>query len=302
LAQTKFVTVVQEASGASVQLAYTDTGGGGIPLLFYPPLGHSKELLKVFQPYLAETFRCIPWDPPGVGESGIPEAEPYRIRQETETLRLFLDALGLDRVVLFGISRGATAAFTFALKYPERVHGVVAQGAVINSADFANWERSAMQQVQRLMQAERPMLRRAVRYSIAGAVVARFPKLHETLPYLPLTREARERLGDITALAIRSIRNVATDAFDGALDDLMCNVHLESALQTLSVPLYLADGSFSLGRGYRPINTFKRIRAAVPDELLTAKVLLGGHFAALGNAERFAQYVCAWARNHCRDT
>ena len=66
-------------------------------------------------------FRVIRYDLRGHGESA-PPAVPYATHED---LRSVLDALGVERATLIGLSAGAEIATDFALVHPERVRRLV---------------------------------------------------------------------------------------------------------------------------------------------------------------------------------
>ena len=70
--------------------------------------------------------RLIAWDRPGLGDSDIdPHASPNSVADDMIHV---LDALGVDRVGIFGWSAGALFALAAASRHPERVTGVVLAG------------------------------------------------------------------------------------------------------------------------------------------------------------------------------
>jgi pimeloyl-ACP methyl ester carboxylesterase len=75
-------------------------------------------------PALAEDFTVYAPDWPGYGGSGFP-SDPPSTAYYRETLGELLDALGLDRPALVGISMGGGVALGFALDRPDRVSRLV---------------------------------------------------------------------------------------------------------------------------------------------------------------------------------
>jgi pimeloyl-ACP methyl ester carboxylesterase len=75
-------------------------------------------------PVLARGHRVVAPDWPGYGESDKPAHRstlPYLER----TLKRLLDALGIERATLAGVSMGGAVAIGFALRHPERVERLV---------------------------------------------------------------------------------------------------------------------------------------------------------------------------------
>jgi pimeloyl-ACP methyl ester carboxylesterase len=80
------------------------------------------------QKALADRFRLILPDRRGFGHS----TAPPDIASEPADLLQLCDRLGLERPVLVGMSQGGRVALEFALRHPERVAGLVLQGAPVN--------------------------------------------------------------------------------------------------------------------------------------------------------------------------
>ncbi|MBF2065738.1 MAG: alpha/beta hydrolase [Calothrix sp. C42_A2020_038] len=73
---------------------------------------------------LSHEYHCFAPDLLGFGESEIPDIH-YSIDLQVESLAEFLTALKLERVYLVAHSLGAWVAASYALKYPERVLGLI---------------------------------------------------------------------------------------------------------------------------------------------------------------------------------
>lgn len=107
------------------KLYYVDHGKGR-PLLFVHGLGGDHHL---FDPQIAvfrQTHRVIAPHNRGNGWSGRLEGPPKRVLdQQCGDLAALIRYLGLERVVLCGISYGGVLGFHFVLSYPELVAGMV---------------------------------------------------------------------------------------------------------------------------------------------------------------------------------
>lgn len=119
------------------QVHYEEQGSGDttVVLLHETPLNHWA--FERLQPILAESYRVIAFDSPGYGESDPPPASTT-IEEYSETFREAIDALGLDRVVLFGVHTGASYVVELA-----HILGDRAQAAVIIGVPF--YEESVRQ-------------------------------------------------------------------------------------------------------------------------------------------------------------
>ncbi len=80
------------------------------------------------QTALADRFRLIVPDRRGFGRS----TAPFDIEAETDDLIAVRAALGLERMILIGMSQGGRVALRFAHRHPELVAGLVLQGAALD--------------------------------------------------------------------------------------------------------------------------------------------------------------------------
>jgi esterase len=74
---------------------------------------------------LRDEFHCMALDQRGHGDSDWAPDADYSIATQREDLRGFVDALGLDRLVLAGMSMGAINALAFAIHYPRKLSHLV---------------------------------------------------------------------------------------------------------------------------------------------------------------------------------
>lgn len=77
---------------------------------------------------LADRFRLVVPDRRGFGRS----TAPFDIEAETDDLLAIRAALGLERMILVGMSQGARVALRFAHRHPAHVAGLVLQGAPLD--------------------------------------------------------------------------------------------------------------------------------------------------------------------------
>ncbi|NWD06883.1 alpha/beta fold hydrolase [Pseudomonas gingeri] len=117
-----------EADGISV--FYREAGAPDAPVLLllhgFPSSSHQfRDLI----PLLAEKYRLIAPDLPGFGFTEVPAERNYVYTFDAlgETLRQFVDVLGLKRYALYFFDYGAPTGLRLALAYPERVSAIVSQ-------------------------------------------------------------------------------------------------------------------------------------------------------------------------------
>jgi pimeloyl-ACP methyl ester carboxylesterase len=98
----------------------------GAPIVLLHGAGANLEDMDIaLGERLAARHRVILLDRPGFGFSARKAGEGSSPAYQAAVLRLVLDGLGVDRVILVGHSWGGTLALTFALDYPQRVAGLV---------------------------------------------------------------------------------------------------------------------------------------------------------------------------------
>jgi 3-oxoadipate enol-lactonase len=103
---------------------YWDEEGQGDPLLLIMGLGYPSIAWYRTRPVLAKSFRTIGLDNRGVGNSEMPPG-PYPIPVMASDAAAVLDAAGVDRAHVFGISMGGMIAQEFALQYSKRVRSLI---------------------------------------------------------------------------------------------------------------------------------------------------------------------------------
>ncbi len=110
-----------ENQGAKI---YWDEKGQGAPILLIMGLGYSSLLWHRIRPELAQHFRTIAFDNRGVGLSDVPPGS-YPIATMASDAAAVLDAAGVERAHIFGVSMGGMIAQEFALRYPARARSLI---------------------------------------------------------------------------------------------------------------------------------------------------------------------------------
>ena len=116
-----------------VRIAYEACGSTGPAVVFIPSwaIVHQRQW-KAQVPYLARHARVVTFDPRGNGRSDRPESPAaYSDREAAGDAVAVMDALGLERAALVGLSGGVGPALIVAAEHPQRVDAVVAMGASV---------------------------------------------------------------------------------------------------------------------------------------------------------------------------
>jgi pimeloyl-ACP methyl ester carboxylesterase len=108
-----------------VRLHYVDWGGRGPTLLFLIGGGNgSAHTFDSFAPRFSDRFRVLGLTRRGQGPSDKPSSG-YDTRTLVEDIRAFIDAMGIERVILIGHSIAGAEMTRFAGLYPNRVSKLV---------------------------------------------------------------------------------------------------------------------------------------------------------------------------------
>ncbi len=106
------------------RIAYSDTGSGGIPVLFVHGWSCDSSFWSRQTEALSKRHRVIVMDLPGHGRSSAPRIA-YTRDLFVDSVSLVLDRLRIQRAVLVGHSLGWDVIRAFALRRPERVAALV---------------------------------------------------------------------------------------------------------------------------------------------------------------------------------
>ena len=137
------------ARSGDAHIAYQVFGSGDVDLVFVPGFVSNVEQywevprIREFLERLGSFARVVIFDKRGTGLSD-PVAEPPSLEQRMDDMQAVMDAAGLDRAALFGISEGGPASVLFAATYPERTTALVIYGSTprFRADDDAPWGAS----------------------------------------------------------------------------------------------------------------------------------------------------------------
>lgn len=103
--------------------------GRGVPILTLHGPGVDHNMLRPWLDPLGAVNELIYYDQRGCGRSRREDLSGMTDRTWVEDADAVRDALGLDRVFVFGHSYGGCLALEYALMYPQRVRGLMVCGA-----------------------------------------------------------------------------------------------------------------------------------------------------------------------------
>ena len=111
-----------------VKLYYEQTGSG-TPILFVHEFAGDCRSWEPQVRHFSRRYRCIAYNARGYPPSDVPPSpDSYSQQREREDVRCVLDALGLARAHVVGLSMGAFATLHFGMAYSERALSLVTAG------------------------------------------------------------------------------------------------------------------------------------------------------------------------------
>jgi class 3 adenylate cyclase len=126
--------ITKYARSDDVCIAYQVTGEGPVDVIWAPgTMSHldmdwENERRAMFFEKFSQFCRLIRFDKRGTGLSDRP-IHMATLEERTDDIRAVMDAVGLQRAHIFGVSEGGSMASMFAAMYPERTQSLVIWGA-----------------------------------------------------------------------------------------------------------------------------------------------------------------------------
>src|SRR5256886_8078149 len=112
-----------------IQLHYEEVGQG-LPLVFVHEFAGDLRSWQHQMSFFCRRYRAIAFNARGYPPSDIPEdPDAYSQQQAADDIRGLLDALGIARAHVCGLSMGGYATLHFGLRHPERALSLVVAGA-----------------------------------------------------------------------------------------------------------------------------------------------------------------------------
>ena len=124
---------IRYAHNGDVSIAYRVGGDGPVDLLFiggfvsHLEIGAELPLAQRFWERMGSFARIISFDKRGMGLSDR-DTGAYTLENVVDDALAVLDAVGAERVVVFGVSEGGSAATMLAATHPDRVSAMVQYG------------------------------------------------------------------------------------------------------------------------------------------------------------------------------
>ncbi len=126
--------ITRYARSGEVCIAYQATGDGPVDVIWAPgTMSHldmdwENPRRAMFFEKFSQFCRLIRFDKRGTGLSDRP-TQMATLEERTDDIRAVMDAVGIERAHLFGVSEGGSMASMFAALYPERTQSLIIWGA-----------------------------------------------------------------------------------------------------------------------------------------------------------------------------
>jgi len=259
---------------ANVDLAYDVSGASQNPtLLLVHGFPHDRTLWAPQMHALSAVYQCVTVDLRGFGESS--SAPPYSMDQYADDLAALLDAIGVRRAVIAGISMGGYVAFAMWRRHAARVIGFVFVDTRAGSDSEA--------------------VRARRREWIARVQAEGVSAVSETLVADQLGATTLTRHPELESTVLAMARRASEDGVIGALTAAMSRPDSSDMLGTITVPTMFVVGDEDT---IAPRAESENMRTRVPGSRI--EVIRGaGHLSSLERPAAFNTLVSEWAAAAC---
>lgn len=238
-----------------------DEAGTGLPVLLLHGFPHDRTLWSAQLAAPPAGARLIALDLPGFGESEA--AEVPSLNHWADWTAAALDALGIERAVVGGLSMGGYLAFAIWRRHPDRVLGLVLADTKAGADSLeAQDKRVAMQAT-------------ALKEGPAAIAAAMLPGMVGKT-----TRATKPRAVE---LLDEMMRRASVGAIHDALDAMRTRADSTPTLATITVPTLIVCGDEDT---LTPVKESEAMHAQVPDAQL-AIIRGAGHASCVEHPAAF---------------
>lgn len=251
-------------------IAFERRGTGPPMVLLHGFVGDSREWRRQIDD-LSDEFTVVAWDAPGSGRSSDPP-ETFRLADYADCLAMFIDALGLARPHVVGLSFGGALALELYRRHP-----TIPRSLVLASA-YAGWAGSLPDEIiaQRLEQTLQ-----AADWPPDQRVRSMIPTMFSGSPPAEPVEAFKEIMLEIHPAGLRAMARSLAEA------------DLRDILPRITVPTLLLYGDEDVRA---PLTVAQDLHAKIPASRLA--VMPGvGHMSSVEAAERFNTEVRRFLRS-----
>jgi pimeloyl-ACP methyl ester carboxylesterase len=109
---------------------YYEEAGQGLPLVFVHEFAGDAQSWRLQLGFFARRYRALAFNARGYPPSEVPrDVAAYSQEQAADDIQGFLDALGIDRAHVCGLSMGGYSTLHFGLRHPRRALSLMVAGA-----------------------------------------------------------------------------------------------------------------------------------------------------------------------------
>jgi len=259
---------------AGLRIAYQRVGQGPPLVLLHGFLGDGRGTWRHQLEGLSDEFTVVAWDAPGAGRSSDPP-ESFRMPDYADCLAGFVDALGLGRPHVAGLSFGGALALEVYRRHPRIPMTLVVAGG------YAGWAGSFPPEV----------AEQRLRLCLQLSDLPPDQLVDAMLPTIFSESASAERVQEFVA----SMYGFHPAGFR-AMAHASAEADLRDVLRRIEVPVLLLFGDKDVRA---PLNVAEDLQAAIHTSRLV--VMQGvGHVSSVEAAERFNSEVRAFLQNDRR--
>lgn len=261
---------MEQLAVAGLRIAYERAGEGPLLVLLHGFVGDSRTWRGQIDG-LSDEFTVVAWDAPGSGRSADPP-ESFRMPEYADVLAGFVDALGLGRPHVAGLSFGGALALELYRRHPTIPRTLMLAGA------YAGWAGSLPPEV----------VEQRLGSSLQLADLPPDRLVATLLPTMFSESVSAERAAEFAA----SMAEFHPSGFR-AMARSVAEADLRDVLPRIAVPTLLLHGDKDVRA---PLTVVEDLHAAIPSSRLV--VMPGvGHVSSVEAAERFNAEVRAFLRS-----
>jgi pimeloyl-ACP methyl ester carboxylesterase len=245
-------------------VAYDDTGEGQ-PVVFVHGFPHHRKLWAPQLRALSAHSRVIAPDLPGFGESDMPER--FSIDAWADGLARFLDALGIERAIIAGLSMGGYITLAFWRLHQDRAVALI----LADTRAGADSEEGKQKRRETIELARREGPTAVARTLLPGMV----------------GKSTRDREPSVVATMRAMLESASVDSIVGASEAMMNRADATSSLATIDVPTLIVAGEEDV---LTPPRESQAMHAAISGSRLEI-IPAAGHVSNIERPAAFNQVV-----------